>query len=154
MKFEYLISESGCASLLSIPEPRAEILIPDTLGGCPVTEIGSDVIPMGVKSIAREIIVPDTVTRIGARAFNDLRYLKKLQLPDSLKEIAEFGIFTCPDLTELFIPSSVTSFGDCAFGFMYEHGRSYRLNYFTLLCEEGSAAHAFAEEHNIDFRIV
>ena len=128
MKFEYRINPQGCAALTSIPDPESVIHIPDTLGGCPVTEIGSDIIPMGVKSVAREIILPDTVTRIGVRAFNDLRYLKKLTIPESVQTIEDFSIFTCPDLTELYIPESVTTFGDYAFGYMYEHGRAYRLN--------------------------
>lgn len=154
MKFEYRINPQGCAALTSIPNPESVIHIPDTLGSCPVAEIGSDIIPMGVKSVAREIILPDTVTRIGVRAFNDLRYLKKLMIPEGVQSIENFGIFTCPDLTELYIPESVTTFGDYAFGYMYEHGRAYRLNYFTLLCAEDSAAYHFAVQNKIKFRIV
>lgn len=154
MKFEYQINPQDCAVLTSIPNPESIIHIPDTLGSCPVAEIGSDIIPMGVKSIAREIILPDTVTRIGVRAFNDLRYLRKLTIPESVQSIENFGIFTCPDLTELYIPRSVTAFGDYAFGYMYEHGRAYRLNYFTLLCAEDSAAHDFAVQNKIKFQIV
>lgn len=154
MKFEYQMQPQSRAILTSIPDPEPVIHIPDTLDSFPVTEIGSDIIPMGVKSIACEIILPDTVTRIGARAFHDLRYLKRLTIPESVQSIGDFGIFTCPDLTELYIPGSVTAFGDYAFGYMYEHGRAYRLNYFTLLCKEDSAAYHFAVQNKIKFRII
>lgn len=154
MQFEYMQKDNHTAVLTAIPQPEATISLPTQIGDFTITEIGTDVIPLGVKSIAREIILPDTITVIGRRAFNDLRYLKRLIIPTSVTRIEEFGIYTCPDLTELYIPSSVTEFGRCAFGYMYEHGRAYKLNYFTLLCDAGSAAEAFAKENDIDYRII
>lgn len=152
MKLEYVIREDATAVITGIPEPEAVMVLPSSIENCLVTEIGTDVISLGKKSIAREIILPETVVKISERAFNDLRYLKKLAIPKSVREIADFGIFTCPDLRELLIPSSVTDFGRCAFGYMYEHARAYKLNYFTLLCEKGSPAEKYAEENEIVYR--
>lgn len=152
MKLEYYINDDKTAVITRIPEPEAVIVLPSVIEGCPVTEIGTEVISLGKKSIAREIILPETLTRISERAFSDLRYLKKLSIPKGLLEIADFGIFTCPDLTELYIPASVVTFGQCAFGYMYEHARAYKLNYFTLLCEKDSPAERFAEEQAIVYR--
>ncbi len=149
MKINYQIKSDNTVIITGIPEPEAVMILPELLDDCPVTEIGSDVIPLGVKSVAREIVLPPTIKKIGSRAFNDLRYLKKLSLPEGLLEISDFGIFTCPDLTHLWIPTSVKIFGNYAFGYMYEHGRAYRLNYFTLHCSKGSAAEKFAMENRI-----
>ncbi len=151
MKLEYMIKD-GSAVITRIPEPETVMTLPSVIEGCPVTEIGTDVISLGKKSIAREIILPETLIRISERAFSDLRYLKKLFIPDGVKEIADFGIFTCPDLTELYIPASVVTFGQCAFGYMYEHARAYKLNYFTLLCEKDSQAEKYAKEQAIVYR--
>lgn len=151
MKIDYAIKKDHTAVITGIPEPEAVMMLPELLDDFPVTEIGPDIIPMGTKSIAREIILPPTVKSIGSRAFNDLRYLKRLILPDSLLEISDFGIFTCPDLTHLWIPASVKNLGNYAFGYMYEHGRAYRLNYFTLHCSRGSAAEKFAVKNHIGY---
>ncbi len=149
MKINYQVKDDLTAVITGIPEPEAVMVLPQLLDGFPVTEIGSDIIPLGIKSVAREIILPPTVKKIGTRAFNDLRYLKRLSLPEGLLEISDYGIFTCPDLTHLRVPASVDSLGKCAFGYMYEHGRAYRLNYFTLHCVGGSAAERFAAENLI-----
>lgn len=152
MNLDYIIREDGSAVITKISEPCAVMELPASIDGHPVVEVGTDIIPMGKKSIAREIRLPNTLIRIAPHAFNDLRYLKKLDIPQGLREISDFGIFTCPDLTELYIPSSVVDFGQCAFGYMYEHARAYKLNYFTLVCEKDSAAQKFAEENGIEYR--
>lgn len=153
MNIEYRLKDDGTAAVTKIAKPEALVEIPAEIDGHTVTELDSDFIPFGVKTTVREIILPETIRKIGTRAFNDMRYLKKLNLPESLTEIDDFGIFTCPDLVELFIPESVTAFGQRAFGYMYEHGRAYKLNYFTLLCIKGSPAHKFAEENQIKFQL-
>lgn len=149
MEIQYIIKEDDTLAVTLIPQPDPVIHIPAEIDGRPVTSLGSDIIPLGVKTRVRELYLPDTLCSIGSRALNDLRYLSKLVLPEGLAEIGDFGIFTCPDLTELYIPASVHAFGRCAFGYMYEHGRAYRLNYFTLLCEPDSPARRFAEENQL-----
>lgn len=153
MNMTYQLKDDGTAILTKIPQPEAAIFLPSSIDGHTITEIGSDIIPPGVKSRVREIHLPSTVTTISNKAFNDLRYLHTLTLPESLTEIKDFGIFTCPDLTRLHIPASVTRLGAYAFGYMYEHGRAYKLNYFTLLCEPNSAAQIFAEENGISYEL-
>ncbi|MGF6374991.1 hypothetical protein M2140_000025 [Clostridiales Family XIII bacterium PM5-7] len=152
MKFEYQINQDGSATLTRILDPEPFIELPAAIDGHALRCLGDNIVKLGEKSIPREIILPSTVEVIMPYCFNDMRYLKKLVLPDSLQEIGNFGIFTCPDLTVLSIPSSVCTFGTCAFGYMYEHARAYRLNYFTLLCEEHSAAEAYAIKHRIQYQ--
>lgn len=157
MNFEYILTETGEAVLTKVSgfsEREMTVEVPAVIDGHTITEIGENFVPFGEKTKVREVILPNTIKKIRSRAFNDMRYLKKLVLPKSVTEIEDFGIFTCPDLTELFVPSSVTDFGRCAFGYMYEHGRAYRLNYFTLLCAENSASRRFAEENNLKYRLL
>ncbi len=152
--FSYKKKEEGTAVITKIEKPESKMVIPAYLDGCAVTEIGSDIIPAGVKSVPREIELPPSLIKIGSYAFQDLRYLKKLILPEGLLRIDDFGIFTCPDLLELYVPASVSKLGRYAFGYMYEHARAYRLNYFTLICPENSAAHHFAEAAELNFKLI
>ena len=154
MKFHHMTKCDGTVILTHITEPDPLIRIPPFIDDRPVTEIGTDLIQLGVRTIPREIILPHTLKKIQRKAFYDLRYLKALYLPTGLQEIDDFGIFTCPDLTTLTVPSSVKILGTCAVGYMYEHGRAYRLNYFTLLCEKNSSAQLFAEENDLNYQLL
>lgn len=152
MKFEFKVKEDGTAVLTNIADPEPFIIIPAELEGHVVNEIGTDVIPKGYKTTVQNIILPQTIEKIGPHAFETLHYLKTLILNEGLKEIGEYGIYTCPDLAEIYIPESVTEFGKCAVGFYYEHGRSYRHRYFTLVCDKDSAAEKYSAENEINYK--
>lgn len=154
MEIKYMLRDDSAAVITEITNPPEILEIPSVLDGHRVAELSADFIPFGSKSKARQIHLPDTIEKIGVHAFRDMRWLKVLTLPESLTEIADFGIYTCPDLTRLYIPSSVKTFGRCAFGFMYEHGRAYKLNYFTLLCKADAPAKSFALENGLQFEII
>lgn len=88
-------------------------------------------------SLVRNLVIPDTVTRISDYAFNGCGYLNKVTIPNSVTEIGEYafshsrvisielpssitsistGMFQyCQYLESITIPSSVTSIGDSAF---------------------------------------
>lgn len=154
MTFDYTMNEDNTITLTEILAPQAVIEIPSMVDGYVVNRLGNNMVKPGQKSIPREILLPSTLETIESYAFNDMRYLKRLILPNRLREISDFGIFTCPDLTELYVPSSVVTLGSYAFGYMYEHARTYKLNYFTLLCEKGSATEKFAVDNGIEYRNV
>ncbi len=88
------------------------IVIPRELGGMPVTEIGDEAFA-GCKNIDA-IIIPDTVTTIGARAFGGTP-IKKVFIPDSVKRIEGGAFARCRQLTELVLPNSLTVFGGGVF---------------------------------------
>lgn len=78
----------------------------------PVTEIADDAF-RGCTRLAK-VTVPDTVTRIGVRAFTKCAFTA-FEIPDSVTEI-DFGAFAdCPYLKEITVPASVTSLGELAF---------------------------------------
>ncbi|MDA7864215.1 leucine-rich repeat domain-containing protein [Akkermansiaceae bacterium] len=113
-----------------------ELVIPDTIGGNPVTSIGdfaffscgsltSITIPDGVTSIGNyaftgctsltNITIPDGVTSIGDGAFRDCRSLTSITIPDGVTSIGYFAFLDCTSLTSITIPDGVTSIGDYAF---------------------------------------
>ena len=62
-----------------------------------------------------EIHIPEGVTEIGERTFEDCEEMKSIHLPDSVKSIGEGAFHGCTGLVEINIPNSVTSIGEDAF---------------------------------------
>lgn len=62
-----------------------------------------------------EIIIPDSVTRIGKNAFYYCQRLTDVKLPKNLKEIGSSAFYYCNSLTSIVIPDGVTSIGVMVF---------------------------------------
>ena len=89
-----------------------EIVIPSTIAGKPVTEIG----PMSfwTDDNMTSVVIPEGVTTIGKQAFNGNDNLANIKLPSTLKTIGERA-FWGTAITELNVPEGVTSIGREAF---------------------------------------
>ncbi|MBQ6010155.1 MAG: leucine-rich repeat protein, partial [Kiritimatiellae bacterium] len=89
------------------------IAIPSTLGGYPVTCIGSEAF-YGCSGLTN-VTIPDSVTSIGHFSFEDCSGLTSVTIPDSVTSIGEDAFSCCSGLTSMTIPDSVTSIGIEAF---------------------------------------
>ena len=98
---------TGCDNSIS-----GDIVIPNTLGGYPVTSIG-DYAFHG--SDLTSITIPDSVTSIGNYAFEYCTGLTSITIPDSVTSIGDRAFGHCTGLTSITIPDSVTIIGFCAF---------------------------------------
>ena len=92
-----------CARINDMP---ARIEIPSSYNGKPVTRIADggfrpsgqsyDYYPL---SPIEEIVLPDTITSIGKRAFENQRGLRSINIPSSVTEIGEFAFLNCDSLS-------------------------------------------------------
>ena len=89
------------------------IVIPATLGGYPVTNIG-DMAFYNCTALT-SVTIPNSVTTIGTQAFQDCRALTSVTIPNSVTSIGDSAFYGCSSLTGVTIPDSVTSIGDYAF---------------------------------------
>ena len=111
--FYYSVS-NGEATITGCDEPiSGDVVIPDTLGGYPVTSIGNCAFEdcTGLTSIT----FPDSVTSIDGYAFYGCTGLTNVTIPDSITSIGYDAFEHCSGLTSVTIGNSVTSIGSGAF---------------------------------------
>ena len=63
----------------------------------------------------RTVVIPDSVTAIGVKAFKGCSSLMSITISDSVTSIGDEAFLDCSRLTSITIPDSVTSIGDNAF---------------------------------------
>ncbi|MDA7538804.1 leucine-rich repeat protein [Akkermansiaceae bacterium] len=90
-----------------------ELVIPDTIGGNPVTSIGRQ----AFRSCGglTNVIIPNSVTSIGLGSFQRCSGLTNITISESVTSIGLGSFQDCKNLTSITIPDSVISIGDGAF---------------------------------------
>ena len=63
----------------------------------------------------KRIIIGDSVTTIGGRAFSDCSSLTSVTIVNSVTTIGQYAFNNCISLTSVTIPNSVTTIGEAAF---------------------------------------
>jgi hypothetical protein len=86
----------------------ADVIIPDT-----VSKIGKEAFEgcIGLRSVS----IPESVTEIGESAFANCRSLTNVSFPESLTEIGIKAFAYCKSLTSIDLPSNITETGVLAF---------------------------------------
>lgn len=94
-----------------------------------------------------EVALEEGVEHIGNGAFTGCISMHTVTLPVSLRSIGAKAFAMCRALRELRIPAGVTEIADDAFGISANR-------HITLLVSAASHAQAYAEEHDMKYRIV
>lgn len=115
-RFSYTITD-GAATVTAYhyagEEDDITVIVPDILGGCPVTTLADGA--FRGSCVAEEIIFPDTLAVIGESCFAECSYLKRADLPDGLQTIGYEAFAGCHALASVAVPDSVTEIGAFAF---------------------------------------
>ena len=99
------------------------------------------------------LIIPKNVKSIGAYSFRRCYSIKSLTIPANIITIGDGAFVGSPQLKTVTIPSTVTSIGSLAFGYNFnEDTQEYtKVQGFTIICEKGTAAEAYAIENGIKY---
>ena len=81
------------------------------------TSIGNSAPLFNNVSTLKRAIIPETITIIGANAFNACGGLTSIDIPSSVTSIGSNAFNACTSLTSIDIPNSVTSIGTYAFNY-------------------------------------
>ena len=117
--------EDGTLCLVSYLGVDAEITVPDSIGGKPVSTVGghafspryeraSDMQREMRKNIT-SVAFGKSVRKIGEEAFYGCENLSRITLPESVKDIGARAFRDCKSLTGIAIPASVSNIGEHAF---------------------------------------
>lgn len=111
--FKYTIT-NGEATITKYVGAGIDIVVPSTLGGCPVTVIGQDSFSSAPYRYYNSVIIPNSVTTIERRSFQYCTYLRYISLPNSMLNIEERAFGYC-GLLRIDIPANVVFIDEEAF---------------------------------------
>lgn len=92
------------------------VLIPDAIDGLPVTALGHRAF---YEKTVTTVVVPDSVTEIGAACFSGDNYLVSLKLPDGLKRLPPASLESCMRLYDFDLPQNLEKIYSSVFEFNY-----------------------------------
>ena len=103
---------SGCA-ITRYTGIDARVIIPPSIEGIPVTEIGKEAFRTNL--MLEEVEIPGSVTQIGYGAFRECRNLRRVSLPDNLTALSGNAFQSCLNLQEIVLPTALTEVAAYAF---------------------------------------
>ena len=84
----------------------ADIVLPTRYNGSKVVRIEDNAFEKC--NDLKSIIIPRSVTTIGANAFQQCFYLESIEIPDSVTSVGEYAFSDCYALTNVVLPRSIT----------------------------------------------
>ena len=98
-QFQYITNNDSTITLTKFTGSNGWIVIPDTINGHTVTEIGDSAFySSGVGSVS----IPDTITSIGNSAFAECGGLYRVIIPRTVTSIGNGAFFGCNQLAEVY----------------------------------------------------
>ncbi|MBR5618145.1 MAG: leucine-rich repeat protein, partial [Clostridia bacterium] len=109
--FTYTVS--GNEATITGTTLTGSITIPSTIGGYPVTSIGSEAFQNATDITG--VTIPNSIISIGNSAFYGCTGLTVVTIPNSVTSIGRSVFYNCKNLSAVTVPASITSIGTSAF---------------------------------------
>lgn len=109
-------AENGEVTITDYTGTREHVLIPSEIDGQPVTALADKAF---YEKHVTTVVVPDSVTEIGAACFSGDNYLVSLTLPDELAELPPASLESCMRLYDFDLPQSLEKIYSSVFEFNY-----------------------------------
>lgn len=105
--FTYTVNADGTATITGYTGTAADVTIPASVNGYPVTVIGSYAFynQDGVLSLT----IPDGVTTIKSSAFYSCVNVRSISIPESTTTIEYLAFYGCVDLVDITLPGGLTT---------------------------------------------
>ena len=114
------VSGAGEVSIAHIYPFKGEYMITLSVGnGCVVSLYSDHSNSITPSKCLKKAEIGNSVTSIGANAFQGCTSLQSIIIPDSVKEIGGSAFASCTSLQRITIPDSVTTIGQYAFSYCY-----------------------------------
>lgn len=105
--------DMSTGTITDCDESVTEAVIPDTIGGVLVEEVG--IRAFGSCINLRSVELPDSVTVIEAFAYDNCGSLNSVKMPKNLEKIESWAFWGCGNLSSIEIPDKTREIGEEAF---------------------------------------
>ena len=102
----YIETNNGAITITGYRGPAGSLVIPSTINGLPVTGIQTIAFEYGIFT---SVIIPNSITNIGAYAFDDCESLTNVIFPTNLPTMGEGVLEYCTSLTGVTLPNNAGS---------------------------------------------
>lgn len=113
--FTYTVENSKTTITGFSAEPSGAVVVPSTLGGYAVTEVGRAAFKDRTGITAISFTSGASITKLGAMAFHGCTGLTSISLPSGATTLPAGLLKGCSSLTSVTIPGTVTAIGPMAF---------------------------------------
>ncbi|MBR0515018.1 MAG: leucine-rich repeat domain-containing protein [Clostridia bacterium] len=97
--YQYTLQEDGTACITDYNGNEAEVILPDTLDGIPVTAVGE--VAFAMLYDLKSVTIPSSVTAIGDSAFFGCTALESVTIPDSIVKLGANPFIYCEKLADI-----------------------------------------------------
>lgn len=110
--FAYCV-KNGEATITAYTGSASELILPDTLGGCPVTAIRYSAF-RDCKTLI-QVVIPEGIVSIGSNAFAGCSSLAQVSLPQTLTALGSHAFYACSALKEIVLKEGISRLHPYAF---------------------------------------
>lgn len=110
IKLSYESNDDGTLSITGYEGKAEKVIIPSEIGGKKVTSVGGFyLLTYNAQMNLKHIVIPEGVTKIQNRAFENCTSLQRVDIPSTVKEIGWWAFKNCINLEFISLPEGITT---------------------------------------------